>query len=184
MKMNKMGLLSVSMLLLTAAGLPHTAGAAEDHTTVTITGMVNDNTCTLTGAQNGLSFTLSPVSVRDFGAGAGNPVGEIDIPVEFTDCGSGTKGVTVKVTGASAGSTAAFKNTLDANGSGGATGVGVNFYDTDGTQIEAGTDVAAAEQTFGSEGTTLHYKASYTKVADEVKAGSLSTVITLSFTYS
>lgn len=183
MNIHKASLLAAGVLLSALAG-PSLVMAASDQTTVTITGTVLDNTCTLTGSEEGLSFALSPVSVRDFGDAVGSPVEEVVIPVEFKDCGGGTKGVTVKVSGESAGSTSAFKNTLDGDtSSDGASGVGINFYDTDGTLIPSGSDASAKEQTFGSEGITLNYKASYTKVADEVKAGQLNTVITLYFTY-
>lgn len=182
MKGKKAGLLATAVLMTVFAGGSHPAMAAGDSTTVQITGTVQDNTCTLTGAGETLTFKLNPVSVRDFGGSANITVGAVDIPITFSDCGSGTTGVTVKVSGTVAGNNGAFKNTLDGQ-PGGATNVGVYFYDTDGTTlIAAGEDVGANKQQFTS-GTTLHYKASYVSLDQDVKAGQLNTAIKLIFTY-
>lgn len=182
MKTKKLRLLASGALVIALAGIPQLVMAAFDSATVNIKGYVKDKTCTLTGAGNVTEFTLPPVSVRDFKDNG--DIGNVDIPIEFKDCGIDTQGVTVKVSGELGGSAGAFKNTLDGDDSqGGATGVGINFYDTDGTTlIQAGSDVEAKDQAFTKE-TTLHYRASYTKVADEVKAGKVNTVITLTFTY-
>jgi major type 1 subunit fimbrin (pilin) len=180
-KNNKISLLAIVVLMNMMTNTAH-ALAASDQTTVTITGKVLDNTCTLTGAGENITFPLPFVSVRDFNT-ENKKIGSVEIPIVFTDCGSGIQGVTVKVSGEPGGSAGAFKNTLDGDTShDGATGVGVNFYDTDGTLIKAGSDVEATKQSF-SQDTTLYYEASYAKVADDIKAGLINAVITLSFTY-
>lgn len=184
-KMNRIFLLPLTMMWIVVTGIPLPGIAQTNTTNVTISSTVQEHTCTITGADDGgLTFELATVSVHDFDKAAGLPVGEVIIPIVFSDCVSGINGVTVKVTGESAGNTTAFKNTLDGNNSGGATGIGVNFYDTDGkTLIPSGTDVSATEQKFAREGIKLNYKASYTKVSEEVSAGNLHAMLTLRFIY-
>lgn len=170
-----------------AAGLPTAALLAvfmvscplmaADSTTVTIRGTVKANTCTVSPKVERL---LPPVSVRDFRGTAGTTLGTVEIPVTFKDCGGGTNGVKVKVSGTAAGNEGAFKND-DEGTQGGATHVGVYFYDTNDKLIRAGSS-DAAEQKFTTD-TTLNYKASYVSLAPDVGAGTLKAVITLNFTY-
>ncbi|PAO19171.1 fimbrial protein [Enterobacter roggenkampii] len=178
MKVNKHFLLATAVLMTAFTGVSRPA-LAGDRTTVTITGTVRANTCTVGDTASG---ELAPVSVRDFKGVAGTPVGSANIPVVFTGCGNATKGVTVKVSGTAVGSDGAFKND-DEGKEGGAKNVGVYFYDTDGTLIKAGTDVDAKAQSFTTD-TTLNYKASYVSTASDVGAGSVVATITMSFTYS
>lgn len=153
---------------------------AGDTTTVTITGTVRANTCTV---GDEAQAELEPVSVRDFKNVAGTPVGSANIPVVFTDCSAETTGVKVKVSGTAVGTDGAFKNE-DEGKEGGAKNVGVYLYETDGsTLIKAGNNVDAEAQSFTTD-TTLNYKASYVSTASDVGAGSVLTIITMSFTYS
>lgn len=178
MKVNKQFFFATAALMtaFTGVGRPALAG---DSAMVTITGMVRANTCTVGDTASG---ELAPVSVRDFKGVAGTPVGSANVPVVFSGCGKQANGVKVKVTGTPVGSDGAFKNDNDGK-EGGATNVGVYFYDTDGTTlIKAGTDVDAKEQSFTTD-TTLNYKASYVSTASDVGAGSVVTTITMSFTY-
>lgn len=182
MRTNKQVLFATAVLMTAVMGGEHTAVAASDNTTVKITGTVRANTCTVKNEAGG---SLGEVSVRDFKE-AGTVVGLADVPVEFTDCGGQTSGVTVKVTGVAAGSGGAFRNDNEANSvEGTAKNVGVYFYDADEghTQIKAGTDITAKEQKFDHD-TILHYKASFVSITDSVGAGSLLTTITMSFTYT
>lgn len=177
MKSKKQGLLAAAVLMTAFVG-GHSA-VAGDTTMIKITGTVRANTCTVADTAKG---ELAPVSVRDFEKTAGKAVGTADVPVVFTGCGDGVKGVTVKVSGTAAGSDGAFKNENEGK-EGGAEGIGVYLYDTDkDTLIKAGTDVEAKPQQFGAD-ITLHYKASYVSTADDVVAGSVLTTITMSFTY-
>lgn len=179
MKTKKQNLLAMVVLMATVMGGSHQALAAGDNTTVTITGTVRANTCTVGDTAKG---ELATVSVRDFKQTAGTVVGSVDVPVVFSDCGGGTTGVKVTVSGTAAGNDGAFKNANEGQ-EGGAENVGVYFYDTDGTTlIKAGTDVAAKEQAFTTD-TTLNYKASYVSITDGVEAGSVLTMITMNFTY-
>lgn len=184
-KINRIFLLPLTVVLIVVTGIPLPGIAQTNSASLGITVTVQEHTCTITGADDGgLTFELATVSVHDFDKAAGQSVGEVIIPIVFSDCVSGINGVAVKVTGESAGNTTAFKNTLDGNDSGGATGIGVNFYDTDGkTLIPSGTDVSATEQKFGREGITLNYKASYTRVSEKVSAGNLHATLTLRFIY-
>ncbi len=178
MKTKKQNLLAVVVLVTAIVGGSHPA-VAGDSTTVTITGTVRANTCTVGDTAKG---ELDLVSVRDFKQTAGTVVGSANVPVVFSDCGGQTKGVKVTVTGTAVGNGGAFKNANDGQ-AGGAKNVGVYFYDTDGTTlIKAGTDVAAKEQAFDTD-TTLNYKASYVSITDGVEAGSVLTTITMNFTY-
>lgn len=182
MKENKHFLLAMAVLMTAVMGGEHTAVAATDTTTVTITGTVRANTCTVGKTATG---ELGEVSVHDFNKAAGTIVGSADVPVKFADCGGDVKGVTVKVTGVAAGDGGAFRNDNEANSvEGTAKNVGVYFYDADDahTQIKAGTDVDAKKQEFTTD-TTLHYKASFVSITDSVEAGSLLATITMSFTY-
>ena len=179
MKTKKQGLVATAVLMTAFAGVNHPA-VAEDSTMVTITGTVRANTCTVGDTAKG---ELAPVSVRDFNQVAGTVVGSAAIPVVFSDCGGGTTGVRVTVSGTAAGSDGAFSNANDGQ-DGGAKNVGVYFYDTDGTTlIKAGTNVSASDQAFTTD-TTLNYKASYVSLTGDVGAGSVLTTITMSFTYS
>lgn len=150
---------------------------ADDQTTVIIRGTVKANTCTI---NRETPADLPPVSVRDFEGKSGKTLGLIDIPIKFTACGGGTTGVRVKVSGAATGSDGAFKNDDDGK-QGGATNVGVYFYDTNNTPIRAGSS-NALEQKFKTD-TTLTYKAQYVSLSPNVGAGTLRTVITMNFTY-
>ncbi|EFM19343.1 MULTISPECIES: fimbrial protein [unclassified Pantoea] len=178
MKMKKQNLLTV-MVLMAAVTAGNNLAVAADTTTVTISGTVRANTCTVGNKANG---DLAPISVSDFRQASGTVVGSAVIPVVFTGCGNGTTGVRVTVSGKAAGSGGAFKNDHDGQ-TGGAKNVGIYLYDTDGTTlIKAGTDVAAKQQSFTTN-TTLNYKASYVSLTDKVEAGSVLTTITMNFTY-
>ncbi|HBM3061578.1 TPA: type 1 fimbrial protein [Klebsiella oxytoca] len=178
MKVNKQIFFATAVLMIAFTGVIEPA-LAGDNTTVTITGTVRANTCTVGDTASG---ELAPVSVRDFEKTAGKVVGSATVPVVFSDCGGGTTGVKVSVSGTAAGSNGAFKNANDGV-EGGAKNVGVYFYDTDGSSlIKAGTSVAAKEQNFTTD-TTLYYKASYVAITDDVGAGSVLTTITMNFTY-
>lgn len=178
MKTKKKGLVAIAVLMTAFAGVSYQTIAAES-TTVVVSATVVSNTCAVGDTARG---ELAPVSVSAFGRTAGRVVGFTTIPVVFSDCGGGTKGVTVTVSGMAAGTGGAFRNENDGR-SGGARNVGIYFYESNGTAIiRAGTNVPAYTYTFFSNN-TLNYRARYVSLTDNVEPGSVLTTINMNFTY-
>jgi len=166
---------AVAIFLLMTSGMVQ----AADTATITITGRVLANTCTLDNKT--LSVELPTISTVDFGGAAGKEAGEVVVPVSFSNCGEDVKSISVKISGTpdpdDSGSRV-FKN------SGTSDGVGVVLYDTDGIRFKPdGTSNAVAIKPNGGTA-SKEYKAKYRSTKSEVKGGTVSTVITATFTYS
>ncbi|MBS1204907.1 MAG: Fimbrial protein [Proteobacteria bacterium] len=171
-KMRKLTILAI------AAVFPGMASAISDTTTITITGTVIDNTCTLN--TNNAIFTLPDVSIREFDGKANVERGSVAVPITFTNCGADLKAITVKISGTpdDAIPGTIFKNT------GSAVGVGVRLYDTDDWPFkpDGSSNAVSIKPNNGAASTT--YTAKYVSTSANIKAGSVSTVITAVFTYN
>ena len=155
------------------------AQASTDTAVITVTGTVKNNTCSIDNSAP--SFVLPDVSVRDFNGKANTEISEVSIPVTFSNCGSDSTGISVVVSGindSDLSSGHGFKN------SGTADGVAVVLYDTDGYKFKTdGTSRGVAiKPNAGLASTT--YKARYISTKENIKSGSVSTVITATFTYN
>ncbi|SFT38252.1 major type 1 subunit fimbrin (pilin) [Kosakonia arachidis] len=171
---------ATALMALMAAGATQ---AASDTATITITGTVLSNTCTIDSSSAVQNITLGAISDRDI-KGKGTTGGKKDVVIKLTNCGAGTSGVVVRASGTpDADDALAFANAR-VQESGGATGVGVYFFQTDGTTkfVPAGT-ITQTSSLIPSVDNTLTYKASFVGTKDAVTAGDFSTVVNMTFDY-
>ncbi|QEW32582.1 fimbrial protein [Erwinia billingiae] len=163
-----------SMFLLCA-----NAVAASDTAKINIGGKILANTCTI--EKNSYDVTLNSISDRDIkGAGKVSDAAK-EVPVRLTGCGADV--TTVVVTASGSGSNNYFANSVDAT-AGGATGVGIIFYQTDKTTpFNSNGSVKEISDLNASGDTTLIYTAKYIATADNVTAGDVRTAVSLQFDY-
>ncbi|AWF33356.1 fimbrial family protein (plasmid) [Klebsiella oxytoca] len=154
--------------------------AASDRATITITGKVLANTCTIDSASARQNITLPNIADRDI-KGVGKTGGETNISIALTDCGKAASNVVVTASGTpDAEDPTAFSNTV----TDGAEGVGLYFYQTGGTEkFKPDGSVRQTSPLTPSVDNTLTYKASYVGTNDTVKAGGFSTVVNMTFEY-
>lgn len=169
-----------TLMTFMAAGAAH---AASDTATITITGRVLANTCTIDSGSATQTIQLDDISDRDI-RGKGTTGGKKDVVIKLTNCGAGASGVVVSASGSEDTDDASAFANVKAQADGGATGVGVYFFQTDGTTkfVPAGTAKQTSELT-PSVDNTLTYKASYVGTKDAVTAGDFSTVVNMTFEY-
>ncbi len=171
------GAVSVTALLLSAAV------QASDTAVIQITGRVVANTCTLDSSTANQIITLDDVSDRDI-RGKGKTSGDKEVTIILKDCGAAASGVTVTASGvADADDITAFRNAIT-DGNGGATGVGLYFYQADSTaKFTPDGAVKQTKSLIPDSDNVLIYKASYAGTRDSVTAGAFSTVINMKFDY-
>lgn len=172
--------LVTTLMAFMAAGA---AQAASDTANITITGKVLANTCTIDSSSATQNIPLDDISDRDI-RGKGTTGGKKDVVIKLTNCGAGASGVVVSASGkADDGDATAFANAR-AQADGGATGVAVYFFQTDGTTkfVPAGTVTQTSPLT-PSVDNTLTYKAAFVGTKDVVTAGDFSTVVNMTFDY-
>lgn len=177
--MKKLTRATALMVLMTAG----TAQAASDMAVITITGRVLANTCTIDSGSASQTVTLPDIADRDI-SGKGTTGGAKDVVIVLKDCGAAASGVEVRASGnPDTKDTTAFTNAV-AQADGGATGVGVYFFQTDGTTkfLPDGTVTQTSALT-PSVDNILTYKASYVGTSDAVTAGTFSTVVNMTFDY-
>ncbi|KOY60670.1 hypothetical protein AM629_18035 [Photorhabdus heterorhabditis] len=156
--------------------------AASDTATITVTGKVLTNTCTIDSSSAEQNITLDDISDRDISKGTAG--GTKEVVIVLKNCEAGASSVVVSASGATdADDASAFAN-VKAQAEGGATGVGVYFYQTNGTTkfVPSGTVTQTSKLT-PSQDNTLTYKASYVGTKDTVTAGAFSTVVNMTFDY-
>lgn len=171
---------ATALMALMAAGA---AQAASDTATITITGKVLANTCTIDSGSAVQTITLDDISDRDI-RGKGTTGGKKDVVIKLTNCGASATGVEVSASGTpDDDDTSAFAN-VKTQADGGATGVGVYFYQTGGTTkfVPAGTAKQTSPLT-PSVDNSLTYKAAFVGTKDTVTAGEFSTVVNMTFDY-
>lgn len=171
---------ATALMALMAAGA---AQAASDSAVINITGKVLANTCTIDSSSAKQSIKLDDISDRDI-RGKGTTGGAKDVVIRLTNCGSGASAVEVSASGSPDGEDAsAFANTLK-QADGGATGVAIYFFQTDGTTkfVPAGT-IKQTSRLTPSVNNTLTYKASYVGTKDTVTAGNFSAAVNMTFNY-
>ena len=155
--------------------------AASDVATVTISGTVRDNTCTLDNTSP--SITLPSVSARDFGSTKGTVLGKTKVTLLLKSCGSEAATVRAVASGtADSGDTNAFANSSKNNGVAG--GVGLYFYKTDGEALlspsgSVSEDIAISPD----QDNSINFYAAYVATSDTVTAGNFLTVVSIRFNY-
>jgi len=159
------------------------AHAVSDTATLTITGTVLANTCTLDSGSVKQSIKLDDIADRDI-KGRGVTGGTKNIAITLTNCGSAATRVLVTASGTpDDDNSAAFANTLS-KASNGATGVALYFFQTDGTTkfdpAGAVTQISTLKPLVDN---ILTYSASYVSTKDVVTAGAFSTVVNMTFDY-
>ncbi|SIT50578.1 Fimbrial protein [Paraburkholderia piptadeniae] len=180
MKVKKSGLL-IATAIAAGAALP-TASFASDGT-ITFTGNITPNTCTISGNGGGPSFTvqLPPVSVGSFTASS--PVsGKTPFNIALTNCTPSTGSASVYFEpGASVDlSTGQLKNMT-----GTATYVQVQLLDSNEQKVVIGAGYSPSNQTWVSivnGSATMTYKAAYA-MTGTVGAGTVNTTTMYSIVY-
>lgn len=133
------------------------AQAASESTVITFNGTVLANTCTLSTGSREQIMVLGSIADRDI-KGKGTTGGENDDSL-------------------------AFRNSLPES-EGGAAGVGLYFYQTDGkTQFSPDGSVTQISPLTPAADNILIDKAAYAGTKDSVVAGKFSTVINMNFEY-
>lgn len=182
MKTQKTYLSHCSVLLSALCVLSASAQAASDNAVINVTGKILANTCTLDAAGSDLSPTLAPISERDL-RGKGTVAGQKTINIALKDCGADAGNVEIKAQGDVAEDDEyAFKN---AAATGATTGVGLYFYQTDGTtRFKAdGSVIETVTSLTPSANNTLEFSAAYVSTAEAPSAGDFKTQVNLTLTY-
>lgn len=157
------------------------AFSSTDRAEITVSGTVRANTCTLDN--NSPTVILPTVSARDFGGNKGNVLAKRPVSILLKDCGEMARQVRVTTHGESdSNNISAFSN--QATRSGGAAGVGLYFYTTDGEHLllpdgSAYEDIAI----HASADNSLTFYAGYVSTKDVVTAGSFQSVVYVEFNY-
>ncbi|XGI80457.1 fimbrial protein [Enterobacter hormaechei] len=170
-------------ILLMALVAASSAQAASDSARITITGNVLSNTCTIDNGSANQTVVLPDISDRDI-SGKGKLGGLTNVTIKLNDCGTAASEVEVSASGNQDDEDAtAFSNSVSQE-DGGATGVGVYFYHTDGaTKFLPDGSVTQVSKLTPLSDNTLNYQASYVGINDTVTAGPFSTVVNMTFTY-
>ncbi|BDB31197.1 TPA: type 1 fimbrial protein [Salmonella enterica] len=173
----------VKPVFLILLGCVLQAQAASDSTFITFNGTVLANTCTLSTGSRDQIMVLGSIADRDI-KGKGTTGGEKEVNMVLRDCGASATAVVVSVQGEADNDDAlAFRNALPES-EGGAAGVGLYFYQTDGkTQFSPDGSVTQISALTPSADNTLIYKAAYAGTKDSVVAGKFSTVVNVNFEY-
>lgn len=173
--------LSSSAILLLMMGMGN-AQAASDTATITITGRVVANTCTISSGSKEQAIQLQSIADRDI-QDKGATGGDNDVNIVLRDCGSAASKVKVSAWGnADADDITAFANAISSS-DGGAEGVGLYFYQTGGEKFLPDGSVTESSDLIPSADNTLIYKAAYVGTKGTVAAGSFRTVVNMGFEY-
>lgn len=172
------GLVTAVVLLY---GMSGSSFAAFDTSAITINGRIVANTCVIDDASAKQTVGLADIADRDI---KGKTGGEKQINIVLKNCGSGIDKVLVTASGSGdSDDPTAFTNAI-AKEDGGATGVGLYFYQTDGsTKFKPDGNDTESNKLQPSQDNTLTYKASYVGTKDVVTAGNFSTVVNMRFEY-
>lgn len=155
--------------------------ASASDGTITITGKVLDQTCTVsTGYGNGTAVVLEPVPVAAF-TGNGVTAKPKDFEVNLANCPANPAGVQVAASfsGSNIDSNGYLKNTVT---TGGASGVAVALYDQGATNALNLSSDHSAWQSIASGGASLPFTAKYISTGT-VSAGELSTSVDFTLIY-
>ncbi|QUG77039.1 fimbrial protein [Erwinia sp. E602] len=171
------------MRALLLSGTGAVTHAASDSAIITLTGRVLANTCTIASGSETQTIQLANVADRDI-KGKGTTAGEKTIEMVPEECGTAASAVKVSASGsADADDKTAFANGITAK-SDGATGVGLYFYQTDGTKkFNPDGSVTEKSKLTPSENNTLTCKAAYVATKDSITAGEFRTVVNMNFEY-
>lgn len=162
-------------LMLLAAG-----GQAHDGR-VNITGVINDNTCTLSPDSQSFTVKLGNVSNRQFYR-AGDGSAWQAFTLDLRNCGSTASGVTVSFSG----QTDRFNADLLAldGGADSASGVGIAIYNADKTPIALGDMSELLALLPGESSVQLRFYARYVADGGVVSAGEANATATFILTYA
>ncbi|WP_286932911.1 fimbrial protein [Leclercia sp. UBA5958] len=178
-KQNNFSLIILRALLFLLAGKSSLIYAAADTATITITGKVLANTCTIDSGSANQSITLPDITAREL-RGKGTTAGEKLVRITLTDCETVNR-VVVKAFGQEdVDDPVAFKNAL-ADGS---RGVGIYFYQTDGiTKFRPDGSIQQTSALLPLPVNVLDYKVSYVATKETVEAGGFRSVVSMTFDY-
>ena len=156
--------------------------SGSDSSRLTITGLVQANTCTLSSGSKEQIITLSNITDREIkekGIAGGQ-----DVMIVLSDCGADATAVVVRPWGeADKNDSSAFKNTV-MESEGGATGVGLYFYPKDGTsKFSPDGTVSQTSKLNSLADNILIYRAAYAGTGANVVAGKFSTIVNMNFEY-
>lgn len=162
-----------------------TAQAASDTATITITGKVLANTCSIDSSSATQTITLPTISDRDI-----TGIGAIDsaktaVPIILRNCGATATSVVVNTSGKAHGVTPElFDNIIASNTAGRAGGFGIYFYHTNGSDLffPNGSSRETIRLT-PSVDNILTFYATYGVATASVTPGNISAVVNMTFDY-
>jgi major type 1 subunit fimbrin (pilin) len=184
MKFTRSSVLAIA--IATAFGMPAVSHAADG--TITITGLISSQTCTInggTGGSNNIAVTLPTVAASAL-ATAGTTAGRTPFSIKLTQCAN-TGSVSAYFEQAGTPIDVVTGNLTNPVG---ATNVEVGLLNADATAISLG--VAQASQnsksvsltgSAGSAGATLNYFAQYVANGGAATAGTVTTTVLYSLVY-
>ncbi len=157
------------------------AQAAGDSAQIQVRGKVLANTCVIDDNSATQTVDLPAVSDRDL---AGNTItGEKIFTIRFNDCGSSVGKLLITASGRQdSNNNQAFANVLD--DAGGAKGVAVYVYQTDGKTLFEPSGKSTETYTLTpSVSNNLTFKAAYVGTLSKVTAGEFCTTVNMTFNY-
>ncbi|KAB8312454.1 type 1 fimbrial protein [Erwinia endophytica] len=180
LKNEKSNTVLIGALAVFVCGMSVNTYATTDTASITITGTVIANTCTIDNDSATQAISLTPIADRDI-KGVGTTGGAKKVNIVLKDCGEGASAVKVTASGEADGSE--FKNTY-AGTEQAATGGGLRFLETDSkTAFTPDGKTTETSTLTPSSDNTLIYTAEYVGTADKVTAGEFETVVNMTFEY-
>ncbi|ECG6654079.1 type 1 fimbrial protein [Salmonella enterica] len=159
--------------------------AAGDTAAITLAGRVLANTCTIDSGSATQVITLPTISDRDTKVTGAVDHVLTEVPIILRNCGAAATSVVVNTSGKANGENYnMFDNTIDAGSEGRATGIGIYFYQTNGSNLLF-PDGRRAEtiQLTPSVDNTLTFYATYGITTASVTPGNISAVVNMTFDY-
>lgn len=176
----KVANLTVILMLLMASGT-----AQADTGYISLTGNVQENTCTLDSGSASQTVSLPDISTRDITAVGPVNSSKTEIPIILRNCGADVTSVTVNTSGTAHGSNAnLFDNIIPGSTAGRATGLGVFLFQTNasGFFYPNGTQAEIIKLNPSADNALIFY-AAYGATTTSITPGNVQAVINMSFDY-
>lgn len=174
----------LAFAIVSAAGLALAGSAQAADGTISITGQVQAQTCTINGGGN-IDVSLPTVSVSALSS-AGNTAGETPFQIQLTGCSSGMGTATTYFEpGPTIDTTTGY---LKPSGASPAGNVEIQLLNSGGTAMALNASTAASQGAdlvdASSGAATLDYAARYIAVDGGASAGSANTSVTFTMVYN
>ncbi|MGR5945404.1 fimbrial protein [Enterobacter sp. C4G1] len=151
---------------------------------INFTGTITDVACTISSTTATQNIPMGNISTSSFNS-AGDSAGPQKVSIVLTSCPSTAKGATVRFDGASHPDNSNLLAISAASGGTAASGVGIGFYEEDGTTLIPMASRSAEKILSSTADTTFNFIAKYVATAAVVTKGeaNASTDFTIDYNF-